>query len=251
MAQDRQRPGAGNTQAVNNQQPLGQKGQSDNYYSLLGLVPSASAQQIRRAYRDMSKLYHPDTTELSPAMATVKFQKLNDAYATLSNPERRLAYDRQIGYSRISVMQAPLDLNHSPSQSRLSRSSSAYLDPTDRPLSAGEVFALFILGLTFVACLVLVLTVGLTRGELTIKALIEPNTIGTGSPIPPAAEIQPLVLAPLPTADISPKLESDVGKPVFPPISESQPVPATQPPFVIPSKSSIEVELEPQVESKD
>jgi hypothetical protein len=47
-----------------------------------------------------------------------------------------------------------------------------YLDPTDRPLSAGEIFALFILGLTFVACLALVVTVSLTRGDYT--ANLEP-----------------------------------------------------------------------------
>ena len=34
--------------------------------------PTASPQQIRRAFRDLSKLYHPDTTELPPAEATEK-----------------------------------------------------------------------------------------------------------------------------------------------------------------------------------
>ena len=61
-----------------------------SYYVLLGLPPSASALEIRRAYRELSKRYHPDTTELPTAIATAKFQQLNEAYATLSNPERRL-----------------------------------------------------------------------------------------------------------------------------------------------------------------
>jgi curved DNA-binding protein CbpA len=57
--------------------PLG-----SSYYGLLGLHPSASAIEIRRSYRELSKLYHPDTTNLPPATATAKFQQLNNAYAT-------------------------------------------------------------------------------------------------------------------------------------------------------------------------
>jgi DnaJ domain len=145
---------------------------ASNYYTQLGLVPSASTQQIRRAYRELSKLYHPDTTTLDPAIATEKFQQLNEAYATLSSPERRLAYDLKIGYSRISVIQAPVDLDRPVSASRKFRS--AYLDPSDRPLSAGELFAVFLLGLTFLACLALVIAIGLTRGETAFRSLAQP-----------------------------------------------------------------------------
>ena len=139
--------------------------QTTNYYSLLGLNPTVSVQEIRRAYRDLSKLYHPDTTQLPAAIATKKFQQLNEAYATLSNPQRRITYDQEIGYSRLPVMQAPADLNMPVSEARKYRVSNAYLDPTDRPLSAGELFALFILGLTFIACLVLVVAIGVTQGD--------------------------------------------------------------------------------------
>ena len=134
-----------------------------SYYTLLGLHPRASALEIRRAYRELSKRYHPDTTELPNAIATAKFQQLNEAYATLSNPERRLNYDLKIGYSRLHVIQSPLDLNR---PSRQGQSNSAYLDPTDRPLSSGEIFVLFILGLTFLGCLLLAIAIGLTRGNV-------------------------------------------------------------------------------------
>ncbi len=144
-----------------------------SYYTLLGLHPSASVIEIRRAYRELSKHYHPDTTKLSTKIAISKFQELNLAYATLSNPERRTAYDYLIGYSRISVIQAPsyLDSAKSDSASALAEhrpkftKSSAYLDPTDRPLSAGEIFAVFILGLTFIGCLVLAIALSLIRGD--------------------------------------------------------------------------------------
>lgn len=144
--------------------------QKQTYYDLLSLRPNASVQEVRRAYRDLSKLYHPDTTELDSAIATVKFQALNEAYATLSSPEKRLAYDYQIGYSRISVMQplkgnAPSAVSH---DQPYDPTNSAYLDPTDRPLSAGELFALFILGVTFIGCLILVFTLGLAKSDLPI-----------------------------------------------------------------------------------
>ncbi|MEA5598122.1 J domain-containing protein [Rivularia sp. UHCC 0363] len=142
------------------------------YYFLLGLHPAASAIEIRRAYRELSKRYHPDTTDLPTALATVKFQKLNEAYSTLSNPQKRLSYDLKIGYSRFSAIQPPSDLNYPASQSRYV-SKSAYLDPSDRPLSSGELFALFILGLTFLGCLLLVIAVGLTRGEAAFQTNIQ------------------------------------------------------------------------------
>ncbi|AFY79201.1 DnaJ-class molecular chaperone with C-terminal Zn finger domain [Pleurocapsa sp. PCC 7327] len=138
---------------------------ANSYYAILGLHPSASAIEIRRAYREMSKRYHPDTTKLSLEVAKAKFQQLNEAYATLSNPERRSLYDLKIGYSRWNVIQVPLDLERTAPQTWHQGSNSAYLDPTDRPLSAGEIFVLFILALTFVGCLLLVVVVGLLRGE--------------------------------------------------------------------------------------
>lgn len=147
-----------------------------SYYTLLGLHPTATAIEIRRAYRELSKRYHPDTTDLQSAIATAKFQQLNEAYATLSNPERRLTYDLKIGYSRLSVIQAPPDLYH-PTRAQVKHSASAYLDPTDRPLSAGEIFALFLLGLTFLGCLLLAVAIGLTRGDIQPIVLQPPQAV--------------------------------------------------------------------------
>ena len=142
------------------------------HYALLGIYPSASAIEIRRAYWELSKRYHPDTTELPSAVATAKFQQLNQAYATLSNPERRLTYDLKIGYSRISVIQAPPDLNHPARSVQAWQSKSAYLDPSDRPLSAGEISALFILCLTLLGCLLLAIAIGLTRDNTAFQPIV-------------------------------------------------------------------------------
>lgn len=122
--------------------------------------------EIRRAYRELSKKYHPDTTILPTAIATVQFQVLNTAYAAISHPERRLAYDREIGYSRVVIVQpSPQFQTLTPRVDNYG--SSAYLDPTDRPLSGGEIFAIFMLLITFIGCVILAIVVGIARGEIS------------------------------------------------------------------------------------
>ncbi|MBF2036242.1 MAG: J domain-containing protein [Leptolyngbyaceae cyanobacterium T60_A2020_046] len=189
-------------------------GPSQTHYDLLGIKPTASPQEIRRAYRDLSKRYHPDTTNLPADVAKAKFQVLNEAYAVLSSPEKRLAYDYQIGYSRMAVIQAPAYLNQPNSERSRYEKSNAYLDPTDRPLSAGELFALFILGITFVCCLMLVIAVGWSQGELVRSPFPEipttaelrtpdsPESSATTSPSPPAIAPSPPI--PSPPDDDSP-----------------------------------------------
>ena len=147
--------------------------QSPSYYVILKVAPWANAQDIRRAYRELSKQYHPDTTALPEAIATLKFQQLNEAYGTLSNPERRSRYDLEHGYSRFSVVQPSRDLNQPTGLNRKMendrsriRSNSAYLDPNDRPLSSGELFAVFLLGFTFIGCVLLVILASLFRGDV-------------------------------------------------------------------------------------
>jgi curved DNA-binding protein CbpA len=122
---------------------------NNSFYEVLGLKPWSSPLEIRRNYRELSKLYHPDTTQLPSESAVSKFQFLNEAYATLSNPERRALYDLQIGYSRINVIQT------FPENNSVFRDS-AYLDYADRSLSSGETAILVILLLTFLLCLGLV-----------------------------------------------------------------------------------------------
>ncbi|WP_416378793.1 J domain-containing protein [Cyanobacterium sp. uoEpiScrs1] len=134
-----------------------------SYYAILGLYPSASAIEIRKAYRKLSKRYHPDTTDLSPEVATQQFQQLNEAYGTLSNPNKRLLYDIKIGYSHHNTIEIPKN----PPQQKGSRTSqwtkSVDSNSSNRPLSAGEIFVLFMFGLTFVGCVILILAMSLFR----------------------------------------------------------------------------------------
>jgi len=147
---------------------------SKTYYAILGLTPWASEIDIRRAYRDLSKLYHPDTTQLPKDEAVENFRQINEAYATLSNAERRSAYDRRIQFSRFQY--ATFD-NGVKSQNQTPKNLQTADDdglPSERPLSGGELFSLLLIGATLVACLVLVVLVALLRGDRLLPEAIAP-----------------------------------------------------------------------------
>lgn len=67
-----------------------------DYYKILSVSPTATPQQIREAYKRAALEWHPDrvaTDSPERAERTKKFQRINDAYYTLSDPSRRKDYD--------------------------------------------------------------------------------------------------------------------------------------------------------------
>src|SRR5687768_16008748 len=68
-----------------------------NFYKVLGVGRSASADEIKSAYREYVKRYHPDLfyTSLEKAEATEKLLQINEAYAVLGNAKRRHLYDQE------------------------------------------------------------------------------------------------------------------------------------------------------------
>jgi S1-C subfamily serine protease len=66
--------------------------QQGNHYATLGVTPTASEREIKRAYRERCRECHPD---LNPGSeATARMQEVNAAYSVLSSPTRRAEYDR-------------------------------------------------------------------------------------------------------------------------------------------------------------
>lgn len=63
-----------------------------DYYSVLGLTKSASADDIKKAYRKLARKYHPDVNPNNEE-AHRKFQQINEANEVLSDPEKRKKYD--------------------------------------------------------------------------------------------------------------------------------------------------------------
>lgn len=63
-----------------------------DYYSILGIKPSASVEDIKRAYRQMVFRYHPDRNPEN-SEAAAKFNQVRDAYSVLSDVLKRRVYD--------------------------------------------------------------------------------------------------------------------------------------------------------------
>jgi DnaJ-class molecular chaperone len=68
----------------------------NNYYQVLGVAPGAGQEEIKKAFRRMASLYHPDHNPQNPGEAEEKFKEINQAYEVLSDGARRRQYDRLI-----------------------------------------------------------------------------------------------------------------------------------------------------------
>src|SRR5262245_37959118 len=63
-----------------------------DFYVILGLAPGASQAEIKRAYRRLSRRYHPGVNP-GDRQAQAVFERVTEAYETLSDPTRRREYD--------------------------------------------------------------------------------------------------------------------------------------------------------------
>jgi molecular chaperone DnaJ len=63
-----------------------------DYYEVLGVPRGATQDDVKSSFRQMARKYHPDVNKESDAEE--RFKEINEAYAVLSDPEKRAAYDR-------------------------------------------------------------------------------------------------------------------------------------------------------------
>ena len=64
-----------------------------DYYSILGVPRGSTEEDIKKAFRKNAMNYHPDRNKDNPS-AEEKFKEINEAYAVLSDKEKRSQYDR-------------------------------------------------------------------------------------------------------------------------------------------------------------
>jgi curved DNA-binding protein len=68
--------------------------QFKDYYETLGVAKTASAAEIKKAFRKLARVHHPDVVkERDKKSAEAKFKEINEAYEVLSDPEKRKKYD--------------------------------------------------------------------------------------------------------------------------------------------------------------
>ena len=64
-----------------------------DYYEILGVPRAASADDIKKAFRKLARVHHPDVAKDKKA-GEIKFKEINEAYEVLSDPEKRRKYDQ-------------------------------------------------------------------------------------------------------------------------------------------------------------
>ena len=130
-----------------------------NCYELLGVSSSANNAELRKAFRQLSKQLHPDTTSLPRDEATRQFQNVCEAYDLLSDPVLRANYDLLIEKDNNlrSQKKEPYLKNIQPVQ--FSKSIGVR-----RPLSGGELFSLLLLITSIFLSLALGVFIAFLRG---------------------------------------------------------------------------------------
>ncbi|KAF2956170.1 molecular chaperone DnaJ [Marinitoga sp. 38H-ov] len=68
--------------------------QKKDYYKILGVSKDASPEEIKKAYRQLVKKWHPDRHQENKKEAEEKFKEIQEAYEVLSDPQKKSLYDR-------------------------------------------------------------------------------------------------------------------------------------------------------------
>ena len=125
----------------------------------LGVSTSANNAELRKAFRQLSKQLHPDTTSLPSDEATRLFQNVCEAYDLLSDPVLRANYDLLIEKENNLISQKKESYLTNIKPVQFSKSLGVR-----RPLSGGELFSLLLLITSILLSLALGVFIALQKG---------------------------------------------------------------------------------------
>ncbi|MDO4363807.1 MAG: DnaJ domain-containing protein, partial [Clostridia bacterium] len=106
--------------------------QKRDYYEVLGVQKGATNDEIKKAFRQAAKKYHPDLNKDDPSAAE-KFKECNEAYSVLSDADKRAKYD-QFGF-------AGVDPNYAASQGGYGGGAGGF--GFDGDIDLGDIFSSF------------------------------------------------------------------------------------------------------------
>jgi len=75
------------------------------YYEILEVLPTASPEVIRMAYKALAKQYHPDVFHGNKEYAEMKMKQINEAYSVLSSLTSRQEYDKMLQWQKVQTQQ--------------------------------------------------------------------------------------------------------------------------------------------------
>ncbi|KAK3444115.1 hypothetical protein EUGRSUZ_A00085 [Eucalyptus grandis] len=139
---------------------------ADSHYQFLGISANADLEEIKAAYRRLSKEYHPDTTSLPLKTASDKFLKLREVYDVLSDEESRRFYDWTLAQEAASRQAEKMRMrledpyeqelqNYKPVPDMVDRLSGRNMDLSDQAMSA-LTFDVFII-IFAICCIIYVI----------------------------------------------------------------------------------------------
>ncbi len=85
-----------------------QENKSKTFYDILKIAPDSSDEEVKKAYLELARIYHPDKNPGNRKIAALRFRMINEAYTTLKTPESRNHYNRLLRTKRNKLKTAPL-----------------------------------------------------------------------------------------------------------------------------------------------
>ncbi|RYY24551.1 MAG: J domain-containing protein [Chitinophagaceae bacterium] len=84
----------------------------ENYYTILGVNRDASEDDVRKAYRKLALIYHPDRNKTGDKVAEERFREIVEAYNVLADKNRRILYDYDLNKGIPKVQQQTRPARH-------------------------------------------------------------------------------------------------------------------------------------------